>query len=205
MKTKNSDLAKIVFTNMTKLLGLNARVDHSEQKKNILLAIQTEEPGRLIGRNGASLNSLDLLLGKIFSSYNKSFPKVILNVNDSNEKKVKKGKKEESIEKPNRTRPVDDVFNVYTEDGQEKKVLLKDTKEKEKEQSKKQENSLESICLSAYKELNRWGEEVLLPPLDVSKCDEAIQMFEKYSNIEAVIDEKKSFSDRKRIRISLKG
>ena len=204
MKTKNSRLAKKLFINMVNLLGLKAEVEHDENKKVITLSITSEEAGRLIGRNGVSLNSLNLLMNKILYNQVENFPKFNLNITE-NENRTKfklddfKKKSQEKLNKHS----TKNTYNVYLEDGKsEEKVIKQKTHSSQK--TSQDVNTIEKHCQNALKELKRWGEDVLLPPIDVKHVKEVLEFFAKIDKVHAEIDEKKSFKDKKRIRINTK-
>ena len=205
MKTKNSRLAKKLFLNMINLLGLKAEVEHDEHKKIVTLSIKSQEAGRLIGRNGVSLNSLNLLMNKILSNLVKNFPKLNLNITQNNTRsKFKlddiKKMRQEKLEKHS----IKNVYNIYLEDGKSEEKIIKQRKQNSLREKPKDNNTTEKHCQNALKELKRWGEDVLLPPIDIKYVDEVLDFFAKIEGIEAIIDEKKSFKDKKRIRINNK-
>ena len=202
MKTKNSRLAQKLFVNMINLLGLKAIVEHDESKKVITLSIETEEAGRLIGRNGTSLNSLNLLMNNILCNKISDFPKLNLNIIETEKKsKLDISDVQKQREKKLEKHRVDNVFNVYLDKGKSEEKVI-DQKKLKRDNKQSEEDTIAIHCNSALKELKRWGEDVLLPPVDVAKVDQVIDFFSKEASVEACIDEKKSFEDKKRIRIS---
>ena len=201
MKTKNSRLTKKLFLNMINLLGLKAEVEHDENKRVITLSIQSEEAGRLIGRNGVSLNSLNLLMKKILCNQVEHFPKLNLHITQNDERsKFKlddiKKKHQEKLEK----RTSKNTYNIYLEDGKSEEKIIQQKKLTQQEKPQNI-NTIEKHCQNSLKELKRWGEDVLLPPIDVKNIDEVLEFFANVDKVKAEIDEKKSFKDKKRIRI----
>ncbi|MEN9358577.1 MAG: hypothetical protein RL095_112 [Verrucomicrobiota bacterium] len=69
-----------VFSKMIGLLGLKAEVKDNVNGNKIVLNVLTEEPGRLIGRNGVHLNSLSILMNNILRKDVENFPKVFIDV-----------------------------------------------------------------------------------------------------------------------------
>ena len=69
-----------VFSKMIGLLGLKAEVKDNVNGNKIVLNVLTEEPGRLIGRNGVHLNSLSILMNNILRKDIENFPKVFIDV-----------------------------------------------------------------------------------------------------------------------------
>ncbi len=98
------DEAKSVFSKMISLLGLPGRIEARTERTTICLGIHTDDPGRLIGRNGQSLNAIQHLLNVILLNREKSFPKVSIDVQGQRERSQspRKGstkKAEHSIQK----------------------------------------------------------------------------------------------------------
>ena len=65
---------------MTEMLGFQIVVNESEQEGALVLNIQTEDAGRLIGRKGHYLQSLELVLNRIARKEFNRFPWVELDV-----------------------------------------------------------------------------------------------------------------------------
>ena len=91
--TDQSQKGKEVFMTMVGLLGLNAEVKDKVSGRNIILSVNTDEPGRLIGRNGSSLDNVGLLMNRILKKTDNTFPKVIIDV-DGYDKKSKRDKRD---------------------------------------------------------------------------------------------------------------
>lgn len=122
------DTATEIVTNMIQRLGLSAEVKAGERKGDLLLTIDTPEPGRLIGRKGRSIDSLEYLLNRILGHSSEEFPRAILDV-DGYQKKEQTG------------------------GGGEKKPAAKEYK-----QDRAREEKLEQLATDAAKEVKRWGE-----------------------------------------------
>lgn len=80
---------KEVTEELLKLLLLEAKVEVSEDVENkaINVAIETEEPGILIGYHGETLSSLQLMLGIMVSKKINEWIRVVINVGDYREKR----------------------------------------------------------------------------------------------------------------------
>ena len=70
---------KILGT-MLDYLGLDASVKSEERNGNIALTVFSEDAGRIIGRKGLALQSLQLLLNRIISKGNKDCPRIFIDV-----------------------------------------------------------------------------------------------------------------------------
>ncbi len=70
-----------VLTELLRLLGLSAGVRGGPGGgSSIVLQLETEEAGRLIGRRGVYLDNLELLLNRIMRQSGAPFPRVVLQV-----------------------------------------------------------------------------------------------------------------------------
>lgn len=122
------DTAKEIVTNMIQSLGLSAEVKAGEREGDLLLTIDTPEPGRLIGRKGRSIDSLEYLLNRILGHSSEEFPRAILDV-DGYQKQEQAGG--EGDKKP----PA-----------------------KESKHDRAREEKMEQLATDAAKEVKRWGE-----------------------------------------------
>ncbi|MCH2204640.1 MAG: hypothetical protein MK132_02060 [Lentisphaerales bacterium] len=319
--TAQSQKGKSVFMTMVGLLGLQAEVKDKASGKNIILSVSTDEPGRLIGRNGSSLDSVGLLMNRILRKEDNTFPKVIIDVdgydkkskNDRRNKRKKNnprhnnnvektvvmtedvveeeinlyvdedsgkvdpvvtvapGESDERSERPrigrdsrrdnrrgrdnrrdnrrgrdnrrdNRERgpkqeekPVEAAVATGTASQHESKpapakadskpqaqeaassapkqeskspapkqeAISAPAAEKNSSKPKSSPNRLQMQCRNAAKEVKRWGEDVLLPPMPQSECEKAIQNFANDKEIKAEFDSR-NYGDKKRVRLSAK-
>ncbi len=81
------ELTRSNFHTMIKLLGLGATISVRAENDLIYLNVVTEDPGRLIGRKGQTLNAIQHLLNGILLTQEKTFPKVVIDVEGFNETK----------------------------------------------------------------------------------------------------------------------
>ena len=78
--TDKSLRSKKVFTTLANLLGLQTEVKDKTHNNKIILNVSTDEPGRLIGRKGSSLDSMRLIMDRILQREEKGFPNIIIDV-----------------------------------------------------------------------------------------------------------------------------
>jgi spoIIIJ-associated protein len=69
-----------VLGTMLDYLGLEASVKSEERNGNIHLTVFSEEAGRIIGRKGQALQSLQLLLNRIISKGKVKAPRLFIDV-----------------------------------------------------------------------------------------------------------------------------
>ena len=65
---------------MIELLGFAADISETEGERGFALNLKTADPGRLIGRKGHYLQSLELLLNRMLRKAHKQFPWVELDI-----------------------------------------------------------------------------------------------------------------------------
>jgi len=307
--TEQSQKSKDVFLTMVGLLGLKSEVKDKVSGRNIILSVSTDEPGRLIGRNGSSLDNVGLLMNRILKKTDNTFPKVIIDV-DGYDKKSKRDRRKNNNRKDRRQKSdrmektavmteaaSDDQINVYVDhetdklapvttvaldhsekndfngkpqkrerrdnrrgnrrDNNRRNDRRRDDRRERAPQNKKEAapatasnetskpenaapapvaekqaaaaaapasnpapvaekqaapadkggkpvNKLQMQCRNAAKEVKRWGEDILLPPLSEGDCQKAIEYFGKEKEVSAQIDNSRSYGEKKRVRISLK-
>src|SRR5687768_2890218 len=72
--------AKSILEEMLKLLGFQATISETNIEGMILLDVQTDDPGRLIGRQGQTLSELQYIVNRIIFRNDPESPKVTLDV-----------------------------------------------------------------------------------------------------------------------------
>ncbi|MBL68809.1 MAG: single-stranded DNA-binding protein [Verrucomicrobiales bacterium] len=71
---------KEILQEMLNRLGFEATIEENETEKGTVLNIETDDPGRLIGRRGRTLSDLQYLTNRINFQNNKEAPKVSVDV-----------------------------------------------------------------------------------------------------------------------------
>lgn len=71
---------KVTLQELLQTLGFTVTVEERPIEDQILLDIQTDDPGRLIGRSGQTLSELQFLLNKLVFKHDARIPKLILDV-----------------------------------------------------------------------------------------------------------------------------
>src|SRR5438552_16473151 len=71
---------KEILEHLLNLLGFQAGVEEHHLEEGLLLDVQTEESGRLIGRQGQTLSDLQYLLNRLLFQQDAQSPKVTVDV-----------------------------------------------------------------------------------------------------------------------------
>lgn len=134
------------LSTMLDFLGLEGTVKAEKRPSKINLLISSEDAGRIIGRKGQSLESLQLLLNRMMQNGNEDFPKVYIDIDgySSNGKTV-------AERRPSRERA------ERRERGERRGGRRFDSGK---------EDILQQQALDAAKEVRRWGESVTLPAMN---------------------------------------
>lgn len=134
------------LSTMLDFLGLEGTVKTEKRPSKINLLISSEDAGRIIGRKGQSLESLQLLLNRMMQNGNEDFPKVYIDIDgySSNGKTV-------AERRPSRERA------ERRERGERRGGRRFDSGK---------EDILQQQALDAAKEVRRWGESITLPAMN---------------------------------------
>ena len=146
--------AKIVksLTTMFDYLGLSASLRVEEKGTRIGVKISSEDAGRIIGRKGQTLESLQLLLNRIMFKDDEECPHIMLDIDGY--AKGERGARSEA----------DDESEEGGERRPRERRERRPRREEDGERTTK--DQLEQQALDAAKEGKRWGEPVTLPEMN---------------------------------------
>ena len=120
---------------MLDYLGFEATVRGEEKNERIALKINSEEPGRIIGKSGQTLENMQYILNLIMYNNDKEFPRILLDIDGyAGKNRERKGERRE-----------------------------RGSRDRRKSESGIPEEALRQQALDAGKEVKRWGEAVTLP------------------------------------------
>lgn len=142
---------------MLDYLGLDASVKSEEKNGNVVLTVFSEDAGRIIGRKGIALHSLQLLLNRVISKGNRECPRISIDV-DGYRKPTRRPRSEES----------DDRRGGYDRNDRNDRNDRGDNRDTEprRDNSSEKEEQLTKQALDAAKEAKRWGDAVTLPAMN---------------------------------------
>ncbi len=83
-----------ILENILGLLSLEGSFEVNEKEDGVFVTIDTEDAGKLIGRNGETLSALQLIVNQILSKQTEEFKRVIIDVSN-----WRQGKEEELAHK----------------------------------------------------------------------------------------------------------
>lgn len=130
---------------MFEYLGLNAELKVEEKNSKIAIKILSEDAGRIIGRKGQSLESLQMLLNRMLFNKDTEFPRVILDIDGY------AGFRNDSFDK--------------TEEKRASRYSRSPNPHEESEEypgNDENDDILRQQALDAAKEVKRWGDPVTL-------------------------------------------
>lgn len=146
--------AKIVksLTTMFDYLGLSASLRVEEKGTRIGVKISSEDAGRIIGRKGQTLESLQLLLNRIMFKDDEECPHIMLDIDGY--AKGERGARSEADDE--------------SEEGGERRPRERRERRlrREEDGERTTKDQLEQQALDAAKEVKRWGEPVTLPEMN---------------------------------------
>ena len=152
-KKRITDILSTMFT----FLGLNGEFRlESKPNNRIGVKISSDDVGRIIGRRGQTLESLQLILNRIVGRDDKEFPLVLLDIDGYAEGERAPRKEGEEGESPESNRPARGGFRRRERGDREDNGQVRLS-------SKEQ---LERQALDAAKEVKRWGDPIKLPEMN---------------------------------------
>ncbi len=75
-----SETPKEVLEKILSALGFTATVEEKQTENGLLLDVQSEDAGRLIGRQGQTLSELQYLVNRILYKQSSGTPKIVIDV-----------------------------------------------------------------------------------------------------------------------------
>ncbi len=151
------DKSKKTLATMLDYLGLEATVKAEGRPSKINLLVSSEDAGRIIGRKGQSLESLQILLNRMMQKENIDFPKVYIDIDGYSSKRERGSDRHDGEgRRERRERPPRGRRDGNREGGRS----FRDDDEGENDSNLRQQ------AIDASKEVRRWGEPVTLPPMN---------------------------------------
>ena len=143
--------ARKTLGTMLDYLGLNAELKAEVTENQLALKIKSTEPGRIIGRKGQTLDSLQLLLNRIMFKGDEDCPRISIDIDGYAENGGRS-------ERPRRERSERGDRPERGERG--------DRRPRRDRRSGVSEDQLIEQAKDAAKEVKKWGEPVTLPKMN---------------------------------------
>ena len=121
---------------MLDYLGINATVTPSERGPKIILNVNSSESGKIIGRQGSTMNNMQFLLNRMMQNAEAGFPITLINVDG------------------------------YRPPKQERRPIRSNRNRMSGYNNSTSPEILRRRALEVAKEVKRWGEPVTLPPMN---------------------------------------
>ncbi|MBQ9336854.1 MAG: KH domain-containing protein [Lentisphaeria bacterium] len=157
--------SKKILATMLDYLALDGTVKAEGKPGKINLLIASDDAGRIIGRKGQSLESLQTLVNRIMQKGEEPCPKIYIDIDgySSSSKRAEKrdgdrrnfrGRRGERSDRGDRGERGDRHFS--REDREDRGSRFESDKDEQ----------LRQQALDSAKEVRRWGEQVTLPPMN---------------------------------------
>jgi spoIIIJ-associated protein len=114
--------AKETLGQMLKHLGFEATVSEQDYEDMLLLDIQTEDSGRLIGRQGQTLSELQYLLNRILHKGDDTVPRVMLDVGGYR-RQAREQLAKRAVELADKVRRFGDVMELEPMNAYERRIV----------------------------------------------------------------------------------
>ena len=150
-----------ILTTMFDYLGLTAALRVEEKGGRIAVKISSEDAGRIIGRKGQTLESLQLLLNRIMFKDDEECPHIMLDIDG-----YAKGERGARTGEPGEEREYRDRGDEGGERRAPRERRERRPREDDHEEHLSTKDQLEQQALDAAKEVKRWGESVTLPEMN---------------------------------------
>lgn len=155
MTNQQHEFIRNTLKEIINFLGLEVEIESDEKDDTVVLKLKTPEPGRLIGRKGRTLESIEYLLGRIISQKYEMQPRMRLDVDgyQREERETRKTPAQADVPSPAHRQTKSDTEEAARQPG-----VPGGRKE-----------TLEKMALDIAKEVKRWGEAKTLGPLSVEE------------------------------------
>ena len=143
--------ARSVLAHMFDFLGIDANIRVENKSRSVNLYVSTEEPGRVIGHHGKTLENLQLIVNRIMQKTDSEFPKLYIDMEGPRERRSeRRPERSERSERPRR----------------EFRGERRERFDGRRGSSFSHDEVLRQQALDAAKEVHQWGAPKTLPPMN---------------------------------------
>jgi predicted RNA-binding protein Jag len=157
--------ARSVLAHMFDFLGIDANVRVENKPRSVNLYVSTEEPGRVIGHHGKTLENLQLIVNRIMQKTDSEFPKLYIDMDGSRERR----ERPERAERPERRERAERPERESRGERGGRRGERRDRGERfdgGRRSSFSHDDILRQQALDAAKEVHQWGQSKTLPPMN---------------------------------------
>ena len=164
--------ARGVLAHMFDFLGIDANIRVENKPRSVNLYVSTEEPGRVIGHHGKTLENLQLIVNRIMQKTDSEFPKLYIDMDGNRERRAERraerGERPERSERPERgeRRPERGERSGRSREFRGERGERRDRFEGGRRSSFSHDEVLRQQALDAAKEVHQWGSPKTLPPMN---------------------------------------
>lgn len=161
--------ARSVLAHMFDFLGIDANVRVENKPRSVNLYVSTEEPGRVIGHHGKTLENLQLIVNRIMQKTDSEFPKLYIDMDGNRERR---SERRERPEREHADRPERPERRERSERGERPaRREYRDRGDRRdrfdgRRSSFSHDDVLRQQALDAAKEVHQWGAPKTLPPMN---------------------------------------
>ena len=146
--------ARSVLAHMFDFLGIDANIRMENKPRSVNLYVSTEEPGRVIGHHGKTLENLQLIVNRIMQKTDSEFPKLYIDMDGSRDRRSERTERPERGER-------------RLERGEKRdRRDRRDRFDGGRRSSFSHDDVLRQQALDAAKEVHQWGAPKTLPPMN---------------------------------------
>ena len=154
--------ARSVLAHMFDFLGIDANIRVENKPRSVNLYVSTEEPGRVIGHHGKTLENLQLIVNRIMQKTDSEFPKLYIDMDGSRDRRERRERPEgERADRPERHSDRADRPARREYRGERRERF-----DGGRRSSFSHDDVLRQQALDAAKEVHQWGAPKTLPPMN---------------------------------------
>ena len=166
---KSMEEARSVLAHMFDFLGIDANIRVENKPRSVNLYVSTEEPGRVIGHHGKTLENLQLIVNRIMQKTDSEFPKLYIDMDCPRERKserrTERAERAERTERGERPERPERGERPRREFRGERRERRRDRFDGDRG-SFSHDDVLRQQALDAAKEVHQWGSPKTLPPMN---------------------------------------
>ena len=155
--------ARSVLAHMFDFLGIDANIRVENKPRSVNLYVTTEEPGRVIGHHGKTLENLQLIVNRIMQKTDSEFPKLYIDMDGSRDRRAERGERSERGERRSERGERGERPARRDRDSRDER---RDRFEGGRRSSFSHDDVLRQQALDAAKEVHQWGTAKTLPPMN---------------------------------------